>query len=196
MNNDMDWPASTGAVALHEGRAGLSIIGGSAAALAIVVGIMFLVYNWTRAAIDAETRLTHTRDAVAAMADVSGAINDMDRMNARLLLTGAHRYLGARNGDADAVEAALPRLYTLLADDSSQSERMTELEPLITDIISRLRAARITPSAVRTIDTESLQDEISSRLAQMRTEEEQLLAQDIPTSNTPSAANPPISSDC
>jgi CheY-like chemotaxis protein/CHASE3 domain sensor protein/HPt (histidine-containing phosphotransfer) domain-containing protein len=177
MNNDMDWPASAGAVALHERRAGVAVGGGIVAALAIVLGIMFLINNWTRAAIDAESRLTHTRDAVAAMADISGNINDMDRMNARLLLTGSHRYLLARNADTDAVEASMPRLQSLLADDSSQSERMTDLQPLITDILSRLRAARITPSAARTIDTESLQDEISSRLAQMRTDEDLLLTQ-------------------
>jgi CheY-like chemotaxis protein len=177
MNSDIDWPASAEALALRERRTGLSVGGGIAAGLAIVIGIMFLVYTWTRATNDAETRLTQTRDAVAALDDTSSAINDTDRMNARYLLTGAPRYLSARDAAAAAAHDGLPGLRAHLVDDSAQSERLTDLEPLITDFLSRLRAAGTTPSAARTFETESLSDEISSRFADMRHEEAQLLMQ-------------------
>ena len=177
MNSDIDWPASAQAMSLRERRAGLTVGGGIAAGLAIVAGITFLVYTWTRATNDAEVRLTQTRDAVAALDDVSGSINDADRMNARLHLTHASRYLSARNADAAAVNDGLPRLRTSLADDSAQSERLTELQPLITDFLSRLRTSGTTPSAAHTFETESLGDEISSRFAEMRTEEGRLLMQ-------------------
>src|SRR5271154_5071409 len=122
MNADIDWPASAEHLALRERRTGLSVGGGIAAGLAIVIGIMFLVYSWTRATNDAETRLTQTRDAAASLDDVSNAINDLDRMNARYLLTRASRYLTARNADADAINDDLSGLRAHLADDPAQTE--------------------------------------------------------------------------
>ncbi len=177
MNADIDWPASAEHLALRERRTGLSVGGGIAAGLAIVIGIMFLVYSWTRATNDAETRLTQTRDAAASLDDVSSAINDLDRMNARYLLTRASRYLTARDADADAINDALPALRAHLADDPAQTESLTELQPLLTDFLSRLRAAGNTPSAARTYETASQADEISSRFAEMRLEEGRLLMQ-------------------
>jgi CheY-like chemotaxis protein/CHASE3 domain sensor protein/HPt (histidine-containing phosphotransfer) domain-containing protein len=177
MNTDIDWPASAGALALRERRTGLTVGGGIAAGLAIVIGIMFLVYTWTKATNDAETRLTQTRDASATLDEVCSAINDLDRTNTRYLLTGAPRYLSARDADAAAIDDGLPRLRAHLADDSAQSERLTELQPLITDFFSRLRAAGTTPSAARTFETDATVDEISSRFAEMHLEEGRLLMQ-------------------
>ena len=169
MSNEIDWPASAGAVALRERRASTSVIGAFAITLALIAGVMFLVYTRTRTTADAETRVENTRDVAAALDDTAGALSGMELADSRYVLTGAARYLGARNANAIALHSYLRRLRVLLAEDSIQSGRLASMEPLLAQLVPPLRAAA--PAA----NTESVSGDISSRLAEMQHEEGHLL---------------------
>ena len=171
MSNEIDWPASAGAVALRERRTSTSVIAGFAITVALIAGVMFLVYTRTRATADAETSVENTRDVVAKLNDAAGALTDMELADSHYVLTGTARYLSARNADANVLHSHLRRLGVFFADDSLQSERLAAIEPLLADLVARLGAAA--PSA----ETESVYDDISTRLAEMQHEERRLLVQ-------------------
>ena len=171
MSNEIDWPASAGAVALRERRTSTSVIAGFAITVALIAGVMFLVYTRTRATADAETSVENTRDVVAKLNDAAGALTDMELADSHYVLTGTARYRGVRNADANVLHSHLRRLRVFFADDSLQSERLAAIEPLLADLVARLGAAA--PSA----ETESVYDDISTRLAEMQHEERRLLVQ-------------------
>jgi CheY-like chemotaxis protein len=74
MSIDTDWPASAGALALRERRAGVSVIACFVLTLTLIAGVVFEVYAGTRAIRNDEARLEHTRDVTVAL---SGAINGL-----------------------------------------------------------------------------------------------------------------------
>ncbi len=167
MSNEIDWPASAGDVAIRERRIGMSVGVGFTITVAIISGIMSLIYTRARTTLNAETRVEHTRDVVATLNDADGAINNMDQVDGRYVF---------RDGGAKAFDNHLNHLRALLADDSVQRGRLTAVEPLWTAMLSRPPAAATTPAA-RTAETKSLGDDISARLAEMQREENPLLAQ-------------------
>jgi len=171
MSNEIDWPASAGAVAIRERRASTSVIAGFAITLALIAGVMFLVYTRIRTTADTETSVENTRDVATALDDAAGAVTDMELADSHYVLTGTARYLSARNADANALHSQLRRLRVLLADDSAQSGRLAAMEPLLADIVPRPGAAAPTAEA------ESVDDDISTRLAEMQHEEGRLLMQ-------------------
>jgi CheY-like chemotaxis protein len=177
LSKEIDFPASAGTLALLERRAGrLLLVVGFAITLAFITGVMFLVYTMAGIAKDAKTRVEHTRDADAALAAAAGAVSDLDRMDGRYRLTGAAAQLGARDADVNAVNDQLGRLRVLLADDAKQLARLTAVEPLWADMLSRLAASGPIPAS-RTPENESLSDHISAKLAEMGRDEGMLLAE-------------------
>ena len=176
MSSENDWPASAKAQALRENRAGRLMVACFTVTLALVAIVLCLVYTTTHAAADAEMRVEQTRDVAAALNDTTDDFNAADQANGHYLLTGAAPYRVARNADIDAVNHRLQLLKNLLPDDSLQRERLVSVEPLLADFFARLRTTRA-DNAPPIAETESLNDEISSRLAEMRREESTLLAQ-------------------
>ena len=171
MDNEIDWPASAGSLALRERRASMSVVAGFAITLALIAGVMFLVYTRTRTIADAEIRAEHTREVVAALDNAAGDLTDMELADSRYVLTGVTQYLSARDAHATALHSRLRRLRVLLADDSARSGRLAAMDPLVADLIPRLRAA--TPTA----EMESVGNDISTPLAEMQHEEGRLLIQ-------------------
>jgi CheY-like chemotaxis protein/CHASE3 domain sensor protein len=171
MSTENDWPASAGAVALRERRASTSVIAGFAVTLALIAGVMFLVYTRTRTTAETETRVENTRDAAAALGAAAGALTDIELADSHYVLTGTARYLSARDAGANALQSHLRSLRVLLADDSVQSGRLAAMEPLFVDLVARLR------TAATTAGTESVSDDISTRFAEMQREQGRLLAQ-------------------
>jgi CheY-like chemotaxis protein len=106
MSIDTDWPASAGALALRERRAGVSVVACFALTVTLIAGVVFEVYARTRAIRDSEARLERTRDVTVALA---GPINGL--------------------GGSDAVAHYLQYLRVLLADDPEQRASLEALEP-------------------------------------------------------------------
>jgi CheY-like chemotaxis protein/CHASE3 domain sensor protein/HPt (histidine-containing phosphotransfer) domain-containing protein len=177
MIKEIDYPASAGTLALLERRsARLFLVVGFAITLAFISGVMFLVYTMAGITKDAKTRVEQTGAADAALAAAASAVSDLDRVDGRYRLTAAAGYLSARDADAKAVNNQFERLRVLLADDSEQLARLTAVEPLWSDMLSRLRVAGTTADS-RIPENESLTDDISAKLAEMGRDEDVLLAQ-------------------
>jgi CheY-like chemotaxis protein len=170
MSTETDRFASADAVVLPRGRARTSVIAGFAIALALVAGVMFLVYTRTATTADDEIRVESTRNVAAALNEAAGARSDMELADSRYIQTGAVRYLSARDANAQTLDNDLRRLRVLIADDSAQGKRLAAIEPLLADHTPRTGAAALPPAL------QAGRDDISARLAEMQHEEGRLLA--------------------
>ncbi|MGA2233676.1 MAG: response regulator [Tepidisphaeraceae bacterium] len=171
MNPEIHSAASADKVVLRESRAGTSVIAGFAISLALVAGVMFLVYTRTTITMDDELRVEHTRGVAAALDNAAVAVSDIELADSNYIRTGAARYVSARDADANALLGDLQRLRALLADDPAQNKRWGAIEPLLAEHVTRLRAAA--PAAQTQIES----DDLSARLAELQHEEGRLLAQ-------------------
>jgi CheY-like chemotaxis protein/CHASE3 domain sensor protein/HPt (histidine-containing phosphotransfer) domain-containing protein len=153
------------------------VVAGILVTLALCVGVILLFLTSSSARTNANARVEHTRDVAATLDETAGVLTDTELADSRYLLTGANRYRTALNDDADALERHLRRLGMLLVDDPAQLVRLTAVEPLLRDMLSRMQMAGISPVAPRSTETEPLSERISAQLGEMRGEERRLLSQ-------------------
>lgn len=174
MKIDTDFPASAGALAFQETRAGRFAVAGFAVTVALAAGFVCVGFISTRATNDANARIDHSQDVAGLLENTTGVLAAMELADCRYLFTGSARYLSARDAGAKAFDLQLSRLEALLQGDPSQSARLAAVQPLLKVMLSRLATTTSAPVVARSIETEGLSAQISSKLGEMQEEESRL----------------------
>ena len=143
-----------------------------------------MAYRSIHELVDSAELVKHSHKVKEALAEVFSTIEGVETGARGFELTGAERYLETYNKGLKAIDRSIQSLQELTADDADQQKRLRTLQGLTstklaeTAKIISLRRQRGIPAAVREILTDRgkvAMDNISSVLAEMESEENELL---------------------
>ena len=157
---------------------------GFALALAVLAAVGWLSYRDMKAMSESDTLETHTYTVIHEMDGLLSALMDAEAGPRGFVITNDDRYLETYNNALVTVDAKLASLKSLARDDPRQQERLRVIEPLVRDMIARLkeivqlqrtRGHEAASYAVMSNLDKSLMDQIRKHVADAQDEESRLL---------------------
>jgi PAS domain S-box-containing protein len=138
---------------------------GMAVVLIVLVLNALISYRATRRLIDNNQWVTHTHEVLAELEATLSTVKDAETGQRGYVITGKESYLEPYNAALDHIDGHLQRLDQLIADNPSQQERLTRLEPLI---IERLALLKRGVELKRSGDIEKLQQHFEAGRGKQR----------------------------
>jgi two-component system sensor histidine kinase/response regulator len=143
-------------------------------ALAILAGLIYLLYQNVTLVSDSSRSLLRTHGVMVELESIRAALHSAESDQRAHLLGGGESFLRSFQNTSAALPPMLEQLKSELAGDLVQRDRAAKLEQLATDYLRRLEEAVRAPSA----QTPSNQVEHSSAMAAINEEVNAMLAQE------------------
>ncbi len=164
---------------------------GSAAAMFFLVVIGGLSYRNARRLIQTDYTVAHTQQVLTELASLLAALTEVETSQRAFIITGDEQFLTLYRRSLGPVDEHLLRAKELTADNPDQQHRLALLGPIIEDRLERLATGiRLKEQQgfgpaqefVRSSVGKKEMDEIRKIIAEMETEERDLLERRVETS--------------
>ena len=178
---------------LSKSKIGTKIGASFALGLAIFATVGLISYRGTTNVIEAARWETHTYQVLAELEELISQIKDAETGQRGYVITGDKRYLEPYNAAIKILEQDLNNIRSLTADNHNQQRRVDALEPLVANRLAliqetiNLRDEQGFEAARRLVQTgrgNKLMDDIRQVIAEMESEERELLKQRSQASQT------------
>jgi methyl-accepting chemotaxis protein len=159
---------------------------GFALALAVLVVIGTVSYRNTVTLIESADWVTHTHRVLEKLEDMLSMLKDAETGQRGYLITGEELYLQPYNESLLGIKSDIDEIRQLTADNASQQRRLDTLEPLVSEKLTitkdqisvrKQKGLQAVLPMVLTDKGKNIMDEIRKAIADMESEENNLLKQ-------------------
>ena len=163
---------------------GTKIAVGFALGLAVFTTIGIVSFRGTQQLISSARQENHTYQVIGELEEILSLVKDAETGQRGYLLTGTPRYLDPYNQARSAIQARIDDLKNLVQDNPRQQSYLRTLEPKIAQKLSELdttiqlrqtKGVNAALEVVRTDQGNQLMEQVRGVIANMKTEERNLL---------------------